>query len=487
MAMIPGFEYDLFVSYAHADNVIAEEEEGWITQFVSRLRAALGMRLGTSSELKIFCDSNEIRANSRLPELLLATRKSALFLAIGSPSYVASDWTRRELATFVEQNPDLSRLFMIEFLPLNSDERYPSPLHENIRLRFWKSSGPRNLEMSLSPHADRDLFSSLIHTLAADIGKELIKRRVLHPLKAQSWIGEKTHEAVIIGGSDTQLARPKKTVLLAQTTEDLDDELDQLRSFLLQHGDEVTVLPSSGYPQGGDAFKSAFRSDLAQAELFVQLLGKRAGRMPPDLPEGYTHFQSESAKSSTATILQWRHPDLDPESVLDSDYKSMLQAETVIASGLESFKLQILKDLRKGKVSVRPARSSTVFINVDDKDLEIAKEVERECLQNALTTILPMSGPSSEAVRNDLAENLIDCDILIFIYGDTTQDWIRGQLRFFNKVRPKRESPPKLLAICSGPPPKADIGIHFPDAHMIDCPSGWNLEPIKKLFSEFAG
>jgi hypothetical protein len=74
--------------------------------------------------------------------------------------------------------------------------------------------------------------------------------------------------------------------------------------------------------------------------------------------------------------------------------------------------------------------------------------------------------------------------MLIFIYGDTTQDWIRGQLRFFNKIRQKRDAAPKLLAICSGPPPKPDIGIRFPDAHLIDCPAGWNLDPIRKLISE---
>jgi hypothetical protein len=116
--------------------------------------------------------------------------------------------------------------------------------------------------------------------------------------------------------------------------------------------------------------------------------------------------------------------------------------------------------------------------------MKIAKEVERECLANALTTILPMAGPSSEANRKDLAENLTDCDVLVFIYGDTTQDWIRSQLRFFSKGKSKRDAEPKLLAICSGPPPKADIGISFPNAHVINCPDGWNLEPIRTLISE---
>jgi hypothetical protein len=479
MAMIPGYDYDLFVSYAHADN---EEQDGWVTEFVNRLKAALGMRLGASRELKVFCDSHEVRANTKLA----ATRKSALFLAIGSPSYAAHEWTRRELAEFTTQNSDLSRLFAIEVMPLDSGESYPSPLDDCIRAAFWKVSGPHMIQIPLSFHGDRDEFSIKVHTLADDIGKKLRTMRLmpgtqrseprLDRLAATAWSAK--DRSVPASG------RGKKTILLAQTTEDVEDEVDQLRSYLLQYDDEIEVLPKSAYPQGGDAFRAAFASDLAQADLFVQLLGKRPGRIPPDLAEGYTRFQAETARSSGIPSLQWRRPDLDVGSVADPTYRSLLQSETVIASGLEAFKLQLMKEVRKEKEKPRQLRSSTVFINADDKDMQIAKEVERDCVQNALTAILPMAGPSSEVIRRDLAENLTDCDMLIFIYGDTTQDWIRGQLRFFNKVRPKRESAPKLLAICSGPPPKPEIGISFPDAHLIDCPSGWNLDPIRKLITE---
>ena len=473
MAMIAGYDYDLFVSYAHADNFVTEEPEGWVTQLVNRLKAALVVRLGASRELSIFSDNEEVKGNSRLPDLLTAARRSALFLAVGSPSYVTQDWTRLELEAFTRESGDLSRLFLIEFLPLNAGQQYPAPLDDNIHVDFWKLSGPRHVQIPLSPQADREEFSTKIYTLAADIGKKLLTMRLL-PATPKS-------DAV----SAPPQAGNRKAVLLAQTTEDVDDELDQLRSYLQQYGDEITLLPRAGYPQGGEAFKAAFNEDLAQTNLVVQLLGKRAGRMPPDLPEGYTRFQCEAAKAAKVQLLQWRQPDLDPELTADPVYKAMLKADTVIASGLEAFKLQLLKEIRKDKEKPRVVRSSsTVFINADDRDMEIAKEVERECVQNALTAILPMTGPSSEVTRKDLAENLTDCDMLIFIYGDTTQDWIRGQLRFFNKVRPKRETAPKLLAICSGPPPKPDIGIRFPDAHLIDCPAGWNLEPIRKLISE---
>src|SRR5277367_5508488 len=177
MAIIPGLGYDLFISYAHADNIAAEDGEGWVTSFVNRLRAALAQRLGAAQDLTIFRDDSEMRANSRLPDLLTATRSSALFLVIGSPSYVAHDWTKRELAAFIQQNQDPTRLFLVELLPLDSGEDYPPPLNENMHIEFWKPSGPRQIPMPLSLHADWDEFSRLIHILAADIRNKLFDLR----------------------------------------------------------------------------------------------------------------------------------------------------------------------------------------------------------------------------------------------------------------------------------------------------------------------
>jgi hypothetical protein len=481
MAIAPGFEYDIFVSYAHADDVASAGHDGWVSQFVNRLQTALRQRLGGDA-LKIFFDTEAAGANYQLAKLLTAVSKSALFLAVGSPSYVARDWPRQELESFVRNVPDLSRLFLVEYLPLNEGERYPSPLDSNVRLRLWKETGQRHIAIPLSPKTDEEIFLPSIHGLALDIRDRLMALRLLtaSPAKAYS-----AAAGAPIVAKPTQVA-PRlsgKTVLIAQTTDDVEDEAEQLRRFLKQFEEEVTVLPVTGYPQGGEVFKSTFQADLAQSGLFIQILGRRPGRTPPDLPEGYTRFQYEAAKLARTETMQWRHPDLDTSRVNDSAYQNMLLAETVVASGFEAFKRQILAWLRKPPPKSPMTRSSTVFINADDGDMNIAKEVERECLKSALPTILPITGPSSEASRKDLAANLTECDVLVFIYGDTTQDWIRSQLRFFSKVRAKRESEPRLLAICSGPPPKPGIGISFPNAHIIECPEGWNLEPIRSLIS----
>jgi hypothetical protein len=491
MAIVPGFDYDLFVSYAHADDDVTDGQVGWVTQFVRHLESALRQRLGGADALKIFFDSRATGANYHLPELLLAVRRSALFLAVGSPSYAARSWPHQELESFVQQMPDLSRLFIIECLPLSEGEHYPHPLDDHIRLEFWKASGRRQIPMAISPTSDALEFGTLVHSLASDIKERLLKVRYSAPGQQQSDSGrqdERTRFAAPSSLSGSQSDK-KKTILLAQPTDDVEDEADQVRRYLSQYADEILILPRGGYAQGGEAFMSAVQQDLAQTDLFVQLLGRRIGRISPDLPQGYTRFQLNAAKAAGVEIMQWRHPDFDTSAISDPVYRDILTAETVVASGLEAFKSQTLNWARKRRQEPRKTslntRSATVFINADDKDMMIAREIERECLRQAFTTFLPMTASSSEANRKDLAENLTDCDVLLFIYGDTTQDWIRSQLRFFGKVKPKRDADPKLLAICSGPPAqKPDIGVTFPKAHFINCPDGWNMAEIRTLLEE---
>jgi hypothetical protein len=490
MPIVLGCDYDVFVSYARQDDVCGKGQDGWVTQFVESLESALRQRLGGSAKaLKIFFDREAISSNYQLPEIVAVVKKSAVLLFVGSPCSAASEWTNRELEAFASQTDDRSRMFAIEILPLSRDESYPAAIADHVRLEFWKPTTHRHIPMSISPTSNEDEFRPLVHSLATDIRDKLMVMRLMPsqprmPVVAPGASAAAAPAANGGGQAAKRNAEEKKALLIAQSTDDVEDDAEQIRQCLRQFEDEIEILPANGYPQGGEAFKAAVNADLARAGLFVQLLGARSGRKPPDLPEGYTVYQLEAAKAAKVPIMQWRHPEMDISGVTDISYWSVLNGETVVASGLEAFKRQILDWVREPRPKPRVARSSTVFINADSKDMTFARQVERECLAHALTTILPMTSQSSEANRQDLAETLTECDLLVFIYGDTTQDWIRAQLRFFSKVKARRESEPRLLAICSGPPPKPDIGISFPNAHVVSCPDGWNIEPIRQLILE---
>ena len=477
MAYVPGYDHDVFVSYAHADEA-ADASGKWATELVDRLRSALKHRLGGSEELRIFFDTASLRSNQQLEEMLTAARRSAVFLAIASRSYASRDWTRQELRAFVRVPEDTSRLFAIECLPLGEGEFYPSPLQEHHRMTFWRAVLPNRTPVPLSLELDPGAFHQRIFDLA-----EQIRDRLLILRRAPSNGGHPTNPnaAPSVERVASGLANYRR-VLLAQVTEDLEDERDELRRYLDQFG--VPVAPAATYPQGGDEFRRAFEADLAEAGLLVQLLSKQPGRAPPDLSEGYTRFQRAAAAARGIEIVQWCRPDLDLDAVTNPQHRELLAADTVIATGLETFKAEVL--WRAAPIPPKKTtKSSLVFIDADRNDTEIAKALQLEFGRHDFPAIVPALEGPSEQVRADLEENIVDCDALVLVYGQTTDIWVRGQLKLYNKLKPKRTSPPRIVALYCGPPPaKPEVGFILPEMREIDCRTAVTLEPVRTLVEE---
>jgi hypothetical protein len=85
MAYIPGFEYDIFVSYAHGD------DREWINGLLDRMKPALKRLLGTEPSLWI--DKNDLRSSRDFSkEIPASVRSSAVFLFFTSPSYIRSEY-----------------------------------------------------------------------------------------------------------------------------------------------------------------------------------------------------------------------------------------------------------------------------------------------------------------------------------------------------------------------------------------------------------
>ena len=97
MSYVPGFRYDLFISYAQADN-----SDAWVEKFQTQLIGELVRLLGRPlSEKTVFLDKLRLQVAQSYPdELDKAARESALLVALLSPSYVTSDWCNRERQVF---------------------------------------------------------------------------------------------------------------------------------------------------------------------------------------------------------------------------------------------------------------------------------------------------------------------------------------------------------------------------------------------------
>lgn len=480
MAYAGAFEYDLFISYAAVDDLepAAEDGRGWVSVFVHHLEVVLASRLGSNDKLRVFFDRRNLAGNHHLQELLEAVRRSALFLAIASPAYAEREWTRRELDAFVKEASDTRRLFVVDYLPLDDGATHPPPLDNYKRLKFWDVDEASSF--TPTPVAVKSqIFRNRVHDLADQIKKQLISIQAAEVTRPVI-----SHVAEAI--ADDAARRAKGVVYLAQTTDDLEEERAQVSRYIEQFG--YLVTPSADLPGGGEAFRTAVASEIADADLYVHLLGAKAGRYPSDLPEGYGAAQLTVAQSARKQVVLWRHPELNLEAVSDERQRTLLTSPSVIASGLESFKAEIRRRLeaRRKPESQRANTSSLVFINASENDYDIAKVVQQEFQARGMSTVLPLYSGPAEEVHKDLTENMKDCDVLVVLYGHAPPTWVRGQMRLFSKL--KHGARATIVAIFVGPPDEkpTDIGFSLPELRWVTSPNEWSLERLRPLIEEIS-
>ena len=100
MPYVPGYQHDVFVSYAHGD------DREWVNRFVDRLETALTQRLGIKAS--IWIDADDLRKSRDFSrEIPDSVKSSAVFLLFPSPTYIRSLYCiNHECRTFAEGIPD---------------------------------------------------------------------------------------------------------------------------------------------------------------------------------------------------------------------------------------------------------------------------------------------------------------------------------------------------------------------------------------------
>ncbi|MEZ5449806.1 MAG: toll/interleukin-1 receptor domain-containing protein [Thiolinea sp.] len=132
MAYIPGFDCDIFISYAHDDNmVLPGETAGWVTQFRDYLENWLVRRRGLSG-LNIWFDQRDLRGSMAFDtEIREKIEGSALFFALHSHNYQKSDYCKQELEWFLEYQRQRGGI------RFNNDSRLFNILLNNIHHEQW--------------------------------------------------------------------------------------------------------------------------------------------------------------------------------------------------------------------------------------------------------------------------------------------------------------------------------------------------------------
>lgn len=459
-SFVDGYQYDIFVSYAHVDNTpLPGAELGWVSTLINGLRNHLGQKLGRADAYQLWLDAHEPSNAQHIANRQQHLSQSALLLIILSPAYAASDYCMSELSQFIAQNGvDAGRIFIIEHDYLEHAER-PTSLEVIMGYPFWIRDHATQQVRKLGvpkPNPEREFeYYQRLDDLARDIVSKLKFMQVHLPVENST---------------------PTTTVFLAAATEDLIEQRSKIKRYLIQQN--IRVLP-----ENSTGFNPNLTQDLEQSQLFIQLLSDKTD-------DGYTAFQYQQAKQANLNILQWRSQFIDIASISNSTQRDLLMTDSVVAMGLVEFQHYITQQITKWQqleaekqhqaqflqqIHQQTEQDILVFIDANPEDMTLGQQIS-EVLQHygiAYTLPLPITPQTKAAeIRKDLKNNLLYSDALLVLYGEATPEWVRGQLWEVRRLQGNRKQSLKILAVFNQlSQQKPPLNMNLPNMRLLECSS----------------
>lgn len=354
MATNPG--YDVFVSYAHADNEVpqnASTKSGWVTTLAENLNIGPNVR-----KKNLFIDHQLKPGDEFSDDLIAKVENSKLLLLLLSQNYIDSSWCGKELEHFIKaraNDPDKPvDVFVVELFPYEKFTGVPTNL-QNVRKRlihakFWHQPADTGSPVLSGYPTPRESGpeGEVHYWRAVSELRNAIDSRLRSQVTPQTLAIPKSPE---ISGSAPAVKTGMPhlaTVLLADVTEDLESQRNAVKAAFEPEG--ITVLPDGDYvgltPQ---EFGAAIAEDFKRSELFIQLLSTTAGRKGKGFTAPLPQLQFQRALEVRQPIIQWCEQLPAPGQITDPAHAQLFNTEFLRATNLATFKTEVISRLRTEK------------------------------------------------------------------------------------------------------------------------------------------
>lgn len=430
------FDNDVFISYAHEENLpVPPEMQGWVDQFEAALTAYLGRTAGDPP--RIWYDPRLQRTGNLDDHIREALRATGMLVCILSRAYLRSDYCRSELREFVEAFGDDSRVVKVVTATLPDEKEHPPPLDKALGYPFFKFDERQKAAYDLDPVEDRGTYRRLLYDIARDIANRLST----------------------LGGA---AAKPTRgTVFLARTSFDVNEQREALRSELEDF--DFRVVPDHALAPLAADCEAQVRDWLGACRMAVHLIGNHRGGAPDgSRDESYVELQAREAAEHARnhaqfTRLIWLPPGIAPPDDDQQRFVARLRDDPatyehgdLVQGSFEEFKAgvrrQLMAEVEAAK-PVLPARRNRVYLIYDAADEDAIAPIDTLLGKSGFEVRLPVFEGDEEARRSDHAQALAEADWAMVYWGAGTEVWFNSEvsaLRASVRVLP--------AAVCIAPP-----------------------------------
>lgn len=464
MALIEDFKYDFFISYSHIDNEESNPRmTGWVEKFYNELNVQLRRSIGTR-QISLWWDNKRLSGHIAFDdEIKMALENSAILICLNSPSFINSDYCRKELQCFHRHASgdnyglklnNRSRIFNVKLFNIPFDE-WPEEMSGTTGFNFHNA---KESEMGDRLTIRSSKFKNELVRLRdgiLDILKEFPKSEVQPPPE------EAPEFAIYFGDvADTLSVHKERT-------------MNELRAKGYKVYSDVPP------PFGPVEHEKAVMEKLNMASLNVHLLDQSKGKeIDGENMMSFPQKQLELSMQVSKPKIIWVPEELNIGAVTDNVHKAFLNelekgerfSEDISyirgkKSRLTQEIVDFAEEIKERKLeAISEAYSALLDIHFADTSF-IMRLLANFYEEKIKTFLNPQEGNPNLNIQL-LKNGLRQVKNLVFFYSQNSRDWVEERFvaakqymldsksarkKFLFFLLPPREDPAKIATVFGVP------------------------------------
>ncbi|MDF7814182.1 hypothetical protein [Hymenobacter sp. YC55] len=464
-ALLPEFEYDIFISYRHNDNLF----DGWVTEFVARLQEELAATV--KERLSIYFDKN---VNDGLGDAALVgpslehRLRAFILIPLISQTYCDTErfsWKHEFLPFYQQASQDRLGLHLrlpsgnvgCRILPLrihNLDASDVQLLEQTLggQLRtidfVYQELGVNRPLRAKDDELPRSsgglLYRNQINKVANAI-KELITaaKQPRPAIASLAYSLPATGPLLELGPSKPIAAAPVASlpmmpegpvVFLPWTSKELAARREELALICTKAG--LHVVPSTDCPLDEDEFRMRTQQAIAAATCSVHLLGNEFGRRFEEDEDcsfpmyAYQQARQRAAAQDAFRQFIWYCPDetlavRPAQKAFVNAIRNELTERCMFTNAPNA--MQLVEDLRSTLTKAVPApvsaeKETDIFFVYNQLDSNEANEITDQLSEEIPLELLVIE-PDSEDLYKEITVRTIPKSKLAVVYFKYSADW----------------------------------------------------------------
>lgn len=427
MGYIDGFEYDLFISYAHNDNHPIGVDSGWVDQFHQQLENWLKYRRGLT-QLKVWRDK-DLDGNTDF-NLAIKNRikESVLFLVLNSHNYVNSEYCNKELNWFYlynSKNP--------EGLLIGEKQRIINILLNNIPYQQWPKALGGSSGFAMHDAETKDQYGEFTFPNDDQFNKQL--RKIVDSIEETM-----TEFRTVCPSASINLAKAQKVqIFVANVVDKLQLFRERLMADIQEYGGNVLNDISSLVDTGIN--ENQIRHIIEQANFSIHIFDQQSN----EIEINHLIRQTEIAIRSSTPNLIWVADDLQLETIEKQGYRNWLNNlrndlrenrnhEFIHCSRLAFTQLVLQKIQEITNQFIPETKPFSYLIDTHQKDQHFAYRLANCLTEQGIDVDFNKESRDPIKSLENFENSLKQVRNLIIICGKVAPQWLQERVKRATKV-----------------------------------------------------